>query len=75
MTVPKQVALLHLCALQLTKPLSQGTQQRPEAIKLLLGFLGTEHQAGRIDSWFLAARLDNEGIQEPPRLRVSEGKQ
>lgn len=50
-------------------------QQRPEAIKLLLGFLGTELPALRTDSWVLAALLDNGGIQELPKLRVSEVKQ
>lgn len=50
-------------------------EQRPEAIKLLLGFLGTEFPALRRDSWVLAALLDNGGIQELPKLRVSEVKQ
>lgn len=57
------------------KALSECAQQRPEAIKLLLGFLGTALPALSTDSQVLAAGLDNGGIQELPRWRVSEVKQ
>lgn len=66
---------LSICVLCNSQSLVRGAQQRPEAIKLFLGFLGTELPALRTDSPVLAARLDNGGIRELPRLKVSEIKQ
>lgn len=56
------------------RALSEYAQQRPEAIKLSLGFLGTG-EALRTDSRVLAADLDNGAVQELPRLKDSAVKQ
>lgn len=61
----------HLCALPLTKPLSEGAQWRPEAIKLLLGFRGTAPPALRrllvsgsmSGQWRHSGAADTEGFR------------